>query len=142
MRISNACLAAAAVTIFTACSTSTGRSAFHAPIHLYQTVQKNECVLSETGDGVKVNPLKFYGKVRDRGEDEFECEVIVPKADFERLLGICFASGHSLAAGYFVKREIKPRNQSCDSRPLTDGNFYFSASGIDQDSCSWACIPK
>ena len=113
-----------------------------APVYLYQFAQPKECMLAETGPVSGREKLQFTGKVREINPQVYECAIEIPMAEFKEKLGYCVMRGHTVAAGYeFFKGEQGTRSHSCDARPLVNGNFYFQATGIDQDGCDWLCFP-
>jgi hypothetical protein len=113
------------------------------PVYLYQTVKAETCEMAETGnfDG---RPMHSYvGKVREMDPQVYECAIEIPLQEFEKKLGYCTMRGHNYAAGYeFFQGNPNTRRHGCDARPLKNGNFYFSAIGIDNDSCDWICFPE
>lgn len=112
-------------------------------VYLYQFSHPGECVLAETGPVEGRSLYRFSGKVREVDPQVFECAIEIPMQEFESKLGYCAMRGHNYSAGY-SQFNGKPgtRRHSCDARPLANGNFYFNATGIDQDSCDWLCFPE
>ncbi len=119
--------------------------AHKAPIYLVQTIDHRQCELTQIGVGAKPDRLRFIGKLREIDPQVYECAVEVPPDEFAEKLGVCYSRGHNIAAGYsFFSGDPKTRRQACFVYPLGTGgkgNLYFNATGIDNDSCDWVCIP-
>lgn len=112
------------------------------PVYLFQTVEKDQCAVEEVGSAILPNPLRFPGTVSEGDPQVYSCSVEIPMSAFREKLGICYSSGHNFSAGYsFFSGDPKTRRHSCTAHPLRNGNFYFHAVGIDQDSCDWVCLP-
>lgn len=112
-------------------------------VYLYQTVQENECALREVGDGTNPDAMVFMGKHSESDPQIYRCAVEIPMQEFSKKLGVCTLGGQNYSAGYnFFKGDPRTRTHSCNSYPLKNGNFYFYAEGIDQDSCNWICFPS
>lgn len=113
------------------------------PVYLFQAVEKDRCAVEEVGSAVLPNPLRFPGAVSESDPQVYSCSVEVPLREFRAKLSICFLSGHNISAGYsFFSGDPKTRRHGCTAHPLANGNYYFNATGIDQDSCDWVCLPK
>jgi hypothetical protein len=111
-------------------------------IYLSQNVQEQDCSISEIGNFGKSDAVKFRGKLREIDPQVYECAVEIPMPEFQKIFGYCVIRGHNIAAGYeFFRGASNSRRHSCDARPLRNGNFYFKATGINNDSCDWLCFP-
>jgi hypothetical protein len=127
--------------LITGCSSVSNNT--RSLVYLYQFAEPRECVLAETGPVNGRSSYRFTGKVREVEPQVYECSIEIPMKEFERKLGYCVMRGHNYSAGYdFFKGRPGTRSHSCDARPLANGNFYFNATGIDQDNCDWLCFPE
>lgn len=111
-------------------------------MYLTMTIRPGQCALEETGSGYKADAFRLDGKLHEVDPQVFQCTVEVPQTQFVEKLGTCYLSGFNVPAGYFFKGDRSTRRKSCDLRPLRNSNMYVEATGIDQDSCDWICVPS
>ena len=119
-------------------------------VDVFITITKGECKLLESGIGVTDTELEANkrrgmvavdGSFRDEEVDVYRCSVEVSEEPLKSGLTQCALSGFNAASTnpLWFKGDVNRVTRSCNAYRLRNGNFYFSATGISSDICSWTC---
>lgn len=118
-------------------------------ISLFIAITPGKCELLEVGiqgnadASIDQTKLQITGKGTESDPQVYRCEVEIPDTNnFNSTYSYCALTGFNAASTYFFRGEPKTLSRSCSTYRLKNGNFYFSATGISADLCSWSCIAK